>query len=585
MLGVRFLMGWSMAADQTRERAEWPPHPDRVFMALAAAHFEGDGPDGDQPEAERAALEWLEGLPAPGIAAGEAFEREVVTSYVPVNDTEIARPKSDAARNKKLGEIAEIDSFAKAKDAGLAVLPEFRVRQARVFPVVVPVSAALRGEAAGTAMLDDGMPRVFLVWEGAEVPAAHLEGLKSLCAKVTSLGHSASLVQMWVDEGEAEADWVPEDEADAGGSWDSAARVRVIGAGRLADLEESFGEAERRQYCAELKRLKAEAAALKGKAKKDVQKTHDELEARGAPGRQRPVPRWTIGYRPRVDSAAGRGHVAHTCFEPSLIAFRRVSGPRLGLESVPALAEAFRGLVQNKCGPAPSWLTGHGEDGSAAQVPHAAVVPMAFVGREHATGDVMGLALVVPRGLTREDRKCLAGLDGRGGTIKHSLTMGTLGAWELALVETDELDERQVNLRAATWTAWPEGATTWATVTPIVFDRHPKQAWIRSDPPRVRAEAQAAYWADVESMIADGCERIGLRRPESVVARAESGLIGVPRSDRFARMRRKDGSSQRHTHAVITFAEPVVGPVLIGAGRYKGYGVCRPVPMDKEGTR
>jgi hypothetical protein len=29
----------------------------------------------------------------------------------------------------------------------------------------------------------------------------------------------------------------------------------------------------------------------------------------------------------------------------------------------------------------------------------------------------------------------------------------------------------------------------------------------------------------------------------------------------------------------IEFAEPLVGPVLLGAGRYRGYGLCRPVPV------
>jgi CRISPR-associated protein Csb2 len=51
-VGIRYLTGWSMATDSAdRQRAEWPPHPDRVFMALAAAHFETDGEDN-----ERAAL-------------------------------------------------------------------------------------------------------------------------------------------------------------------------------------------------------------------------------------------------------------------------------------------------------------------------------------------------------------------------------------------------------------------------------------------------------------------------------------------------------------------------------------------------
>jgi len=40
--GIRYLMGWAMAAADgaKKERAEWPPHPDRIFMALAAAWFE-----------------------------------------------------------------------------------------------------------------------------------------------------------------------------------------------------------------------------------------------------------------------------------------------------------------------------------------------------------------------------------------------------------------------------------------------------------------------------------------------------------------------------------------------------------------
>lgn len=51
-IGIRYLTGWSLATDPAdRQRPEWPPHPDRVFMALAAAHFETDGGD-----AEREAL-------------------------------------------------------------------------------------------------------------------------------------------------------------------------------------------------------------------------------------------------------------------------------------------------------------------------------------------------------------------------------------------------------------------------------------------------------------------------------------------------------------------------------------------------
>lgn len=32
-----------------------------------------------------------------------------------------------------------------------------------------------------------------------------------------------------------------------------------------------------------------------------------------------------------------------------------------------------------------------------------------------------------------------------------------------------------------------------------------------------------------------------------------------------------------HAHAVLLFEREVRGPVLIGAGRFRGYGLCRPL--------
>ena len=82
-IGIRHLNGWSMAADSAdRNRPEWPPHPDRIFMALAAAHFETGG-----DVSEQAALHWLERQAAPNMWASEATHRYTTTAYVPVNDS------------------------------------------------------------------------------------------------------------------------------------------------------------------------------------------------------------------------------------------------------------------------------------------------------------------------------------------------------------------------------------------------------------------------------------------------------------------------------------------------------------------
>lgn len=97
-LGICYLMGWAMAAADgpAKQRAEWPPHPDRVFMALSAAWFETG-----QDEAEGQSLHWLEGLKPPQIAASEATHRMVVTSFVPINDNSTPIEKVPGKRTWK----------------------------------------------------------------------------------------------------------------------------------------------------------------------------------------------------------------------------------------------------------------------------------------------------------------------------------------------------------------------------------------------------------------------------------------------------------------------------------------------------
>ena len=78
-LCINYLNGWVMAAvdGARKERAEWPPHPDRVFMAMSAAWFETG-----QVDREKDALEWLEKLPPPEIAATDAeFRRDFSAEF------------------------------------------------------------------------------------------------------------------------------------------------------------------------------------------------------------------------------------------------------------------------------------------------------------------------------------------------------------------------------------------------------------------------------------------------------------------------------------------------------------------------
>ena len=92
-------------------------------------------------------------------------------------------------------------------------------------------------------------------------------------------------------------------------------------------------------------------------------------------------------------------------------------------------------------------------------------------------------------------------------------------------------------------------------------------------------------WGRAAESVMDSCEHIGLPRPGEVLLSPVSLVEGVPHARGFSSLTRKrDGGRQMHAHAVMIFREPVLGPVLIGAGRFRGYGLCRPMDASREKT-
>lgn len=485
-IGIHYLNGWAMATHPAdRERPEWPPHPDRVFMALASAHLETEG-----GTTEREALEWLEQQPPPTLAVSGFNARSCPISYVPVNDITIP----------KLGKKAPSPAQVKA---GLGVLPEFRPRQPRQFPVAIPDN-----------------PVVYVIWPEAHPPVTHCQALEYLCRKVTYVGHSASLVQMWIEDHPLPATLEPITVEQGYGRY----HLRVTSAGRLEYLRKQF----------------------------------------------------TAGLRPT--SSLWRGYAVpqqepltlsepHTIFDADIIVLHRLGGPSFGLETTLQLTEALRGAVMAACSqPIPEWISGHKADGSRGEQPHLAFFPLAHIGRDHADGHLLGLAMSLPRGIAPIERqRCLRDLlyDANGEPREIELIMGRTGTWRVAL---EERESRPAALLQETWTAalpYPP-ARRWVTVTPIVLDRHPK------------AKDSEQYWVEAEATVRQSCCRIGLPEPADLILSPVSMFIGVPHARDFPRMQRKLGGNLYHSHAVITFPEPVRGPVLLGAGRYRGYGLCRP---------
>ena len=120
---------------------------------------------------ERAALEWLESCDSPRMSWPEAFPRDVVKVFVPVNDTSVP-PNPDRVKTDSLR-------------AALGVIPDRRSRQERTFP-------SMRVGGAGSERL------VMLQWSEAEPSPEILKALVGLAGKVTRIGHSSSLVSVSV---------------------------------------------------------------------------------------------------------------------------------------------------------------------------------------------------------------------------------------------------------------------------------------------------------------------------------------------------------------------------------------------------
>ena len=284
----------------------------------------------------------------------------------------------------------------------------------------------------------------------------------------------------------------------------------------------------------------------------------------GQPTTSRPAPgRWQ-GYR---EASKDRDPEAPgSVFDPRLIVLN-IKGKRLSLPATLKLMIALRGLLVRECAdqPPPEWFSGHRSDGRPTTEPHLAVVPLPFVGTEHADGRIMGLGLVLPTDLEPSAAShCLE-------TFLHESATGLPrehplfdGQWFECAVEIETRERPPMNLRPVTWT---RQSCVWASVTPIVLNRHfnGKDKWVRA------AE-------DVK----DACQHIGLPRPREVLLHPVSLVEGVPHAREYPQLTRKNaGGARSHNHAVIVFDEPVRGPLLVGAGRFRGYGLCR--PMDGGG--
>lgn len=481
-LAVEFVTGVCRAElRHERGRAEWPPHPDRLFMALVATMHEAFGSACRNRRFEES-LEWLEQQPAPEIAVDlKVGRRESLVHYVPTNDDRIALRGSAAAASNSTVES-----------------------QVRTLP-------ALRGcKPRRFAAIPLGDPKVHYIW-AASPPEAVRSSLAELCREVVRLGPATSLVRCWLEDDPPSATLRPRDDM-------ASHRLRVPHRGRLRILEESYAN---------------DADALTS-----------------------PAP--SIGYGPAdppVPTPRCRlaGHVIPLLFS---------RGPRVGLRATLAACGSLRRTILARCPmqPPPEWISGHAADGSPTRSDHIAILPIADLGRPRSAGRLLGLTVLVPTCVSAVDRRmtlepAICPDFGRMHLSLQSLENAALN-WEIgpSIGETSAMElQSRIGFSAV--------SKLWASATPITLDRHSK------DP------------IEAARGIATSCRRVGLPWPKRVAVATHSPIQGTEPASRMQLMRAGSlGQPRRHVHVILEFHDHVRGPIVIGAGRFRGYGLMLPWP-------
>ena len=545
---VNFLTGRYLATHHNdRQQSEWPPHPARLFSAFVAVWAE----DGSDPD-EQAALEWLEAQGPPAITASEAVPRTVVSYFVPVNDAAIVRRSWHERRAKTIYELNDqlFEEMVLSEGEITRKVARIQDKLAKQRDVESQVNAVGTTSIASAAeMLPDQRSRrerffpsvtpydtrVTYLWDTATSESVG-KVLDRLLERVTRLGHSSSLVSCRV---------TPEPPAPSYAPGNSGQSLRTVGSGQLAELE--------RQYT-----------------------RHEGFKPRSLP------------YRDVRYSALTETSQKETLQKPNTtgewIVFEFAHGSRAFPSTrTVELATTMRAAVLSFAeDPVPEEVSGHKREGGPMDVPHTAFLPLPHVGSEYADGRLLGIAVSMPKSLSDAARRAVYRAIGTWEKTSPlypyplRLTLGSQGVvYMVRLREPADL----VALRPGVWN---RPARRWISATPVALPRHPGRLTGGTVVARGRA------WDLVESIVAAACAHIGLPEPVMIEAALGPFMAGSRPVRDFPAFSQKgrDGKPVRRqlVHVSLTFENPVSGPLMLGAGRFLGLGLMRPMRERGDAT-
>lgn len=411
---VELLSGSYDAAEvDDRVRAEWPPHPARLFCALVA---------GARGEADRSALRWLEAQPSPLIIASGQPREGRRSAYVVANTL--------------------------SATGGSQVHP-----------------GRTNGLWSRTKAVPDS-PTVSMVWPVTVDPQV-VECLDQMARRVPYLGRSTGVALIAATAGGEQIGNGEAGEFGADGRavfepcdlLDAEVSVRVPYSGFLEDVDAQF-EAGRPAW--EVSRYRGyrrhrRPVVAGGLARSGSARTVGGLDTVGGVDTAAWVDTGPAGQEPLVPSV----------YTDVLVL--QFSGLKPQVRLTVRMTEALRSAVLKAAGRgAPAVLHGHGADGR----PHVAFLALPDVGHEHADGHLLGLAVAIPDLPEPERRAVLRAVLG----LRREDVNGVvhLPVPDLGLVEL-LYQPGLVRPWGASPQRWRRGGRRWVSATPVVLDRYPKR--------------------------------------------------------------------------------------------------------------
>jgi len=350
--------------------------------------------------------------------------------------------------------------------------------------------------------------KVYFIWNQSDENEEILESLQRIAENVTYLGTSKSPVRVAVNKSPPEPNLIPDR--------DGKIILRTMRKGRKSYLEGIY------------------------------KKRGNNLTLQ---------PRLGLAVTPYIFISEKKSKSEYCKSSMKVASYFKFDQKTLPSSSINAIAATMRRTILSLYPePIPETVSGHTQDGGVSTLPHMAITPFPDAGHDYADGHVMGVAVWLPINI---DDEIMRKIDDVCSKIT-SLTLGKSGV--IILKRLKPVDEERIpfGLRPSTYAAKSD---IWATVTPIIFGKHPKKSSIGPG-------------KDGGKVFKEMCAKAGLPEPVEVRLGKVSIFQGAPTAPDVQVPEKMSG--RLRAHALIKFKEIVEGPVIIGAGRYYGFGLCKP---------